>query len=737
MAGYYPHCRIQNQTILSRPEKNAQTPLRQIKLASRLSRGFPCADKTGTPIWRVFLFRNQMNDTYKPFLQKNLPPNWKAMDASKAESDIESAIAEAEENLNAIRNTPDEDLTYLNCVRALDRASDTLDQAWTYINHLQSVADSKPLREVLNKLLPRVSDFYSAVELDGELFAKVRAFSESAEAGALTGSAKKLLSETILDFELSGANLPADKKARLTEISSELALKTQKFSENVLDDTKRYILHVEKESDLAGLPQNAVDVARKQAKSRGLSGWVFTLDQPSYSPFISYAENDKLREEIWRASARIAADGEFSNMALVREILSLRAEEAEILGRANFADVVLERRMARTGKAALAFVEKLKGRFADGFEREWKALLGFARTGGELDENGKMPPWRSAYVSEKLRRKKYDFDPESLRPYFPMDDVKAGLFKICETLYGLKIEKLPEVGGVWDDTVELYKISDSRGGVLGLFYTDFIPRKNKRSGAWMNLLAHADAERGLPNLGVIAGNLSEPSEGAPALLSHDDVETLFHEFGHLIHFFMMDCPEVGLRDVAWDFVELPSQIMENWCRDKQCLDIFARHWKTGEKIPEELFEKFRRASKFMGANSSMRQLSFAKLDLALHIDPYKFVKASDLQAAARSELKGYVQEFSENPPTLLPRFTHLFGDAVGYAAGYYSYKWAEVLDADAFTRFEAEGVLNSATGADFAEKILRVGSTIDPAEAFRNFMGRDPDMEALVRRSVE
>lgn len=668
-----------------------------------------------------------------PFLQTQIPPDWQAMAPEAVVPGINAAIEGARKNIDAIKNLDDSALTYENSVRALDRATAGLNRAWTYVNHLQSVADTPELRKSLVEMMPAVSEFYSSIPLDEKLYAKIRAFSQSPEALALGGYKKRLLDETVLDFELNGANLPGDGKKRLQEIERELALKTQKFSENVLDDTKRFKLHVENESDLKGLPQSAKDIARKKAEAEGKSGWVFTLEQPSYVPFITYAESDQLREKIWHASARLASDGDFSNWGLIREILQLRSEKAALLGRADFADMVLERRMARTGKTALDFVKGLREKFAAPFEMEWAALCDFAAESGWL-ENGKMVPWRTAYVSEKLRRKKYDFDPEELRPYFPMNEVKEGMFKICESLFGLKVKKSGRENLAWHPSVELYEVCDENGTLIGLFYTDFYPRESKRAGAWMNLLSPAD--NGVPALGVIAGNMSEPVDGRPALLSHDEVETLFHEFGHLLHFFMMDSPEFGLRNVAWDFVELPSQIMENWTRDKRCLDIFAAHWHTGEKIPQELFEKFSRARKFMGANASMRQLSFADIDLAMHTDPRRFLEAESIEAEAQKELRPFTHEYSEKTPSILPRFTHLFGDPVGYAAGYYSYKWAEVLDADAFTRFEREGILNGKVGREFADKVLRVGNSIPPDEAFINFMGRAPDSSALVSRTI-
>ena len=667
------------------------------------------------------------------FLQTSIPPRWSEMNPENATNQIRSALKVAQENIEKIREL-NEPLSYENTVRALDRATDCLDRAWTYLNHLQSVADTPVLRDALNALMAEITDFYSSIDLDEKLFSVIKKFADSDEGKSLKGDKARLLSETLLDFEMSGANLPQEKKNRVRQIDSELAIKTQKYSENVLDDTKRFTLHIENESDLAGLPQTAVAIAKKKAQEKGLSGWAFTLEQPSYVPFMTYADSDVLREKLWREFSSVASKGEFSNWQLIREILELRDENSKLLSRANFADMILARRMARCGKTAMDFVDSLTEKFEKPFAKEWEELLAFARQNGYLGADEKMPPWRIAYVAEKLRSSQYGFDPELMRPYFPLESVMEGMFKICNTLYGLEICEYPLENDAWHSSVKLYQVRQAEK-TLGLFYTDFFPRQQKRAGAWMNLLSQRDGD--IPALGLIASNVAEPTDDKPALLSIDEVETLFHEFGHLIHFFMMDSEEIGLREVAWDFVELPSQIMENWCHFKNCLDIFAKHWQTGEKLPDELFAKYDASRKFMGASASMRQLSFAKIDLSMHINPQFYLSANSIEEATRETLKVYSRDTSEQAPSILPRFTHLFGDPVGYASGYYSYKWAEVLDADAFTRFEKEGVLNAETGKDFADKILRVGNTINPDEAFRNFMGRDADVEALVNRSVD
>lgn len=667
-----------------------------------------------------------------PFLTMECPPDWSKMNPEFAREAVREAIAKSAANIEAIKKIDSDSLTYENCIMALDRATESLDLAYVRISHLASVADSAAVREAVNAVTTPVTDFYSSLRLDDALYAQIAAYARSSDAESLKGAQKRMLSETLLDFELSGAKLEKAKKDRIKEIDNLLALKTQKFSENVLDDTKAFVLNITDKSQLDGLPPTAVAIAAKKAKARGAEGWDITLEQPSYAPFMMYAKDDLLREKLWRASARLASDGKFSNWNLIAEILKLRLEKARILGRNDFADMVLERRMAHSGANALRFVADLQAKFASAFDAEWQSLLEFAHENGLLD-TPEMKPWRTAYISEKLRAKKYDFDPEEMRPYFPIDGVMEGMFEICRRLYGFQVKHAQMTAPAWDESVELFEIRDTSNRIIGLFYADFRPRPNKRAGAWMNLLE--PAKDGRPALGVIAGNLTEPADGKPALLSHDEVETLFHEFGHLIHFFLMDSREFALRNVAWDFVELPSQIMENWCRSREGLDIFARNYKTGEKIPDELFAKFEKSRRFMGANAAMRQLCFAQIDLLLHTQSERFIE-NGIEKTARESLVDFTHKYSEQVPTILPRFTHLFGESVGYGAGYYSYKWAEVLEADAFTRFEKEGILNPITGAEFADKVLRVGNTVDPADAFRNFMGRDPDASALVERSI-
>ena len=663
-----------------------------------------------------------MSKVDNPFLSNIFPPDFSAMTPRAAGEAVTEALAEARANVKRIEDLEEGELTYENTIRALDNASNALDDAWTMANHLESVNSSPEMRELVNARDAEVTDFHSSIPLNEKLWKNVKAYADRRE--KLDHPQSRLLEETVLGFVQNGANLPAEDKRRLMEVDAKLSALTRKFAENALDAQNAYELHVSDKGDLKGLPGAALGLAAKKAGEKGLDGWLITLDAPIFMPLMSHCENEALRKKVWTAYSELCDGGEFDNGAAMREIVGLRAKKAEILGHKNFADYVLEDRMAKNGATAVKFVEGLREKFLPAFEREIDEIQKFA--GVE-----KLDPWNSAFVAENMRKKFYDFDGELLRPYFPLDRALEGAFGLARTLFGLKIEKSDAQS--WHESVMRFDVFDEGGARIAQFHADLFPRKGKRAGAWMNLLK--DSAGGAPKLGLVAANFNEPTKDAPALLSHDELATLFHEFGHLIHFMLMDAPERGLRDVAWDFVELPSQIMENWCDRLDFLDTFAAHWKTGEKIPRELFAKFDAAKKFRGASGAMRQLAFSKIDLELHTRPEEFAGA-DIEKKAREILRPYSQEYTQTPHTILHHFTHIFADPVGYAAGYYSYKWAEALDADAFTRFEREGIMNPKTGRDFADKILRPGKTVPEAQAFKNFMGRDPDPEALVRRTI-
>lgn len=680
-----------------------------------------------------------------PFLDPALEVRWTRLTPDCVVPDIREALRRAEERLAAIRLQDPESVTFASTILALDEATVELNRAWGWVSHLDAVNNGPELRTARNTLLPEVTDFFTNLPLDEGLWRVIKAFAETPEARDLAGVEARLLEETLKDFRTSGADLDAEGKARIQALESEMATVAQKFSENELDATNTYELIIDDATRLRGLPESFVEAARESAEQNGHPGaegkvfYRFTLQAPSIFPVLKYVEDAELRKELWEASSRVGRFDPHNNTEAIRSLLRLRHEKARLLGYQHFPDFVLERRMARSGEAALGFVEDLHEKTKAAFDAENAELEAFRTK--HTGETGPLAPWEQAYWAEKLRRERFDFDEEALRPYFAVDTVLEGMFTITGRIFGLRVaqrtaDERPEV---WHGDVQFYDVFDAASDThLGSFYTDWFPRKSKRSGAWMHDLAEGNrhpAHAPTPHLGLMAGNMTPPSGGRPALLSHSDVETIFHEFGHLLHHILGEVPYRSLNgtSVAWDFVELPSQLLENWCWDRAALDLFARHYENGEPIPEELFQKMIAARRFHAARAQMRQLSFAKMDLALHLEPERAATA-DLDALCRELLEGYLVPSSVPVPPILYRFGHLFGDPLGYASGYYSYKWAEVLDADAFSRFQDEGILNPNTGADFRRHILSAGNSEDPAVLYRRFMGRDPDPDALLRR---
>ena len=626
--------------------------------------------------------------------------------------------------------------TFDNTLTALDSITEPLDEAMSVARHLESVATYPALREAYNAVQPEVSAFYSGIPLHAGLWQAIKSYSATEEAAALTGTRRRFLTKTIDTFRRHGADLDAQGKARLEAIDIELATITTKFSQNVLDATNAFELVITDEAGLTGLPPSAVAAARESASQKGLDGWRFTLQAPSYTPVMTYMNDAATREKMYRAYAVRASGGAHDNRALLSRILELRRARAELLGFRNFADLVLHDRMAHTGERAEAFLKDLKRKTEAHFARENRELLAFRR-GLEGADAPELQPWDVAYYAEKQRAALYDFDEEELRPYFPLERVVAGMFETVQRLYGIRVVEEPGVP-VWDPQVRYYAVYDRDGAFLGGFYADWYPRENKRGGAWMDALmtGYPTAEGFRPHLGLICGNLTPPLADRPALLTHYEVTTVFHEFGHLLHHLLsrVEVRSLAGTSVAWDFVELPSQIMENWTWEREPLDLFARHYQTGEPIPGDLFEKMVRARNFRSANAQMRQLGFGFVDLALHID-YDPARDGDVIEYTR----GILQQYSPAPlppdHAMAAAFTHLFASPVGYGAGYYSYKWAEVLDADAFTRFRTHGIFSPEVGAEFRDTILSRGDSEDPAELYRRFMGRDPDPNALLERS--
>jgi oligopeptidase A len=689
-----------------------------------------------------------------PFLAPEFHVRWSTLVPEAVAPDIRSALEEAKRNLEAICAVDPSQATYENTFLALEKAHEALDRGWGRLQHLDSVSDHPAQREALNSMLPEVSDFYASIPLNDRLWTVLKAFAESPAVDGLEPVQRRFVEETAADFRQGGADLPPDSKRRVAEIEAELSKLTKRYSEHVLDSTNAWELVIEDEDRLAGLPASAKEAALASAKAKGIGSeespaWRFTLHFPSMYPVMQYVHDDALRKQVWEGSVKVGGTGEWDNTCLIWQILELRQEKAALLGHSHFANLTLLRRMARDGESALKFVESLHDRIQPAFQAEFRQLAQYksAKTGVA---DSSLEPWEVAYWAERQRQENYDLDDEVLRPYFPVNGVMAGMFEIASQLFGVTIRqretvyftpgeapsKIPnDAVEVWHPEVAFYEIHDSTtGALLGSFYADWHPRESKRGGAWMNSL-HTGAP-GEPHLGLIIGNMSPPVNGKSALLTHGEVETVFHEFGHLLHGLLSEVPIKSLSgtSVAWDFVELPSQIMENFCWDRQSLDLFARHHETGERIPDDLFAKMIAARNYLGASAFMRQLSLAKIDLELHIH-FERHRGRDLDELDRELLATYRAPLKTEAPSMLRRFNHLFSSPTGYAAGYYSYKWAEVLDADAFTRFQSEGVLNPETGRAFREHILSKGNSAPPDELYRRFMGRDPELEPLLVRS--
>ena len=665
-----------------------------------------------------------------PLLDLTFPVPFDAIREEHIEPAVRTRLTEAQAAIDAIAESTGP-FGYESTLGALERASERLELVMSLVEHLESVSTTPALREAYNALLPDVSAFSSSIPLNPGLWRALNEFSKTPEAAALDPIRRRLLDNTLADFRRSGAELDDQKKDRLKAIDGELSVITTRFSQNVLDSTNEFEIVIEDEAALAGLPESAKTAARDSAQNKGKTGYRFTLQAPSLMAVLTYAADAALRERMWRAQSTLATEGKHDNRPIVARILELRKEKAQLVGFRDFADFQLDDRMAKKGADAQRFVNELRERTQAAFERETRELLAFRR---EL-EGASAPalnPWDVSYYAEKLRKARFSLDEEELREYFPAELALKGAFTVAERLYGVRIELLDAVPA-WDQAVRAYRIVDESNVELGTFYVDLYPRENKRGGAWMHgLIASVPPQ---PNLAVFCLNASPPSGGKPSLLLHRDVETLFHEFGHLLHHCLSRVPVRSLAGtrVAQDFVELPSQIMENWCSEREALDLFARHYATDMPLPALLLERMNAARTFRAASMQMRQLGFAAVDLALHID-YSPEKDGDVLRYAREILARYaVAPFPDNY-AMLASFSHLFGHPVGYAAGYYSYKWAEVLDADAFGRFKAEGLLSRKVGQEFKDRLLSQGNSRDPMELFVAFRGRKPTVDALLER---
>jgi oligopeptidase A len=687
---------------------------------------------------------NAPNATDNPLLALADPLPFDRIRAEHVEPAVAALLVEARSRLDALASsTPP--YSYASTLGALEVLGERLELALSVVSHLEGVATTPALREAWNAVQPEVSAFYSSVTLSEGVWAALKGFAATAEAAGLDPIRRRYLDKTLAEFRRNGADLDPAGKERLAAIDVELATTTLRFSQNVLDSTNAFELVIDDAARLAGLPEQAREAARESAAKKGIGGFRFTLQAPSYQPVMTYLDDASVREKLYRAYGARASSGPHDNRALLARILELRAEKAALLGFESFADLVLEDRMAKTGAAARAFVADLRDRTEPFFARENAELAAFKR---EVEASGAprgasqgspdLAAWDVAYYAEKMRKARFDFDEEALRPYFPVESVLTGLFEIAHRLYGVRVEPWPGAP-VWHEDVRAFVLREADGAEGAAFYVDVAPREDKRDGAWMHGLHTAVPTDARPriarHLEVLAGNLTPPLDGRPALLTHREVETMFHEFGHLMHHAASRVPVRALAgtSVAWDFVELPSQIMENWCWEREALDLFARHYQTGATIPDELLSRMRAARSFRAANAMMRQLGFAEVDLALHME-YRPASDGDVVAFSRSVLSRFTPAPMPEDHAMICGFTHLFASPVGYAAAYYSYKWAEVLDADAFSRFKREGLFAPAVGAAFRGGILARGDSEDPMALYRGFMGREPTLDALLER---
>ncbi|MES9823959.1 MAG: oligopeptidase A [Candidatus Thiodiazotropha endolucinida] len=625
--------------------------------------------------------------------------------------------------------------SWKNLVEPLEKAEDRLSRAWSPVSHMNAVVNNDELRAAYNAVLPKLSDYATEVGQNGQL---CNAYKQVAGEAGLDRAQRKLLQNALLDFHLSGVDLEEDKKQRFKEISQELSQLTTKFEENLLDATNAWSKLITDESALQGLPESTLALARQTAAQRDQEGWLLTLEYPSYLPVMTYADDRQLRREVYEAFATRASDqgphaGQWDNTEAMERILELRHEQAGLLGFSNYTDRSLAKKMARSSDEVIAFLTDLAERSRTQAERELNELREFASETYGFDD---LQAWDIGYYAEKLRQVRHNISQEELKPYFPETRVLPGMFAVVERLYGIRIEETRGVD-TWHPDVRFFEIRDSHNHLRGQFYLDLYARPKKRGGAWMDECAtrfFTDTMDQIP-VAYLTCNFSPPVDGKPSLFTHDEVLTLFHEFGHGLHHLLttVDYPAVaGINGVAWDAVELPSQFMENWCWEKAALDLISGHVDTGDPIPDELYRRMYTAKNFQSAMQMVRQLEFALFDFRIHreYDPRHGGRIYEILQEVR-------QQVAVITPPAWNRFAHGFSHifAGGYAAGYYSYKWAEVLSADAFSLFEERGIFNADTGQAFLREVLQQGGSRDAMELFVAFRGREPEIEPLLRHS--
>ncbi|WP_435623279.1 M3 family metallopeptidase [Flagellimonas sp.] len=641
------------------------------------------------------------------------------------------AIENARQEIDQIANNP-EPPTFENTLVALDYSGRQLDRISSLFFNLNSAETNEEIQKIAQEVSPLLSEFSNDITLNEGLFKRIKSVYENRSALELSEEQKTLLKKRYKSFSRNGANLNEAGKNRLREIDKELAQLKLKFGENVLAETNKYEMLLTKEEQLKGLPEGAKEAAAQLAKSKEKEGWLVTLDYPSYIPFMKYAENRDLRKELSLAFGSKGFHGDdLDNQENVLKIVNLRHERANLLGYNTHAHFVLEERMAETPQKVLDFLNELLEKAKPAAKREFNELEAFAK---EMDGINQLEKWDSAYYSEKLKQKLFNLDDEKLKPYFKLENVIDGVFKVAEKLFDLKFKEVFDIEK-YHEEVKTFEVYDRNDRLISLFYADFHPRPGKRGGAWMTSYKPQytlNGENSRPHISNVC-NFTKPTSSKPSLLTFNEVTTLFHEFGHALHGMLANTnyPSLSGTSVYWDFVELPSQIMENWCYEKEALELFAYHYETGELIPMELVQKIKESATFQEGMATVRQLSFGFLDMAWHgKDPSGIsdVKSYETKAFENTSL------FPETTETCMSTaFSHIFQG--GYSSGYYSYKWAEVLDADAFAYFKEEGIFNKEVADKFKEHVLSKGGTENPMTLYKRFRGEEPKIEPLLERA--
>ena len=644
---------------------------------------------------------------------------------------FKTAIEKAKSEIDAIVNN-NNNPTFENTIEALDYSGEELDRISSIFFNLNSAETNDAIQKIAQEVSPLLSEFSNDITLNKDLFKRVKAVYDSKANLDLNTEQSTLLGKKYKGFSRNGANLNNSEKEKLRVIDKELSQLKLKFGEHILAETNKFEMHLTSESDLSGLPEGAKEAAKQLAESKGKDGWLITLDYPSYIPFMTYADNRKLREKLSKAfGSKGFKNDELDNQDIVQKIANLRFERAQLLGYKTHAHFVLEERMAETPEKVNTFLNNLLAKAKPAAKEEYKNLEDFAK---DLDGIDQLQKWDSGYYSEKLKQKLFSLDDEQLKPYFKLENVINGAFTVAHKLFGLQFEEIDTIDKYHKDVLT-YKVTDNDGELVSIFYADFFPRAGKRNGAWMTSYKPQMVKNGInerPHVSIVC-NFTKPTKSKPSLLTFNEVTTLFHEFGHALHGMLANTtyPSLSGTSVYWDFVELPSQILENWCYEEETLKLFASHYETGDVIPMELIDKIKASSTFHEGMQTLRQISFGLLDMSWHgVDPseIKDVKTYETETFSGTSL---YPDVAEN--CMSTAFAHIFQG--GYSSGYYSYKWAEVLDADAFEYFKEEGIFNKTVADKFKTYVLSQGGTENPMTLYKKFRGQEPKPEALLRRA--